>query len=161
MPTRKAIEIGERFGCLLVVGDQGKDGHGKYRVECLCDCGNRTLPHEAQLRSGKTQSCGHLKVNYQRFSHRMCHTPEYVAYSAARQRCVNPKSPEFKNYGARGIEFRFRSFEEFFAEIGSKSSPDLSLDRIDNDGHYEPGNVRWATPAQQSANRRVCKKTPT
>jgi hypothetical protein len=75
---------------------------------------------------------------------------EYKAWSQARTRCGNGDP----DYGGRGIEMRFRTFEAFLTEVGSKPSPELSLDRIDNDGHYEPGNVRWATQRQQSLNRR-------
>jgi hypothetical protein len=82
-------------------------------------------------------------------------TPEYYACFDAKYRCTNPKDKYWKDYGGRGIEFRFTSFEEFFAELGTRPTPAHSLDRIDNNGHYEPGNVRWATKAEQNANRRV------
>jgi hypothetical protein len=74
---------------------------------------------------------------------------------SARQRCTNPNHVSYKNYGGRGIEFRFESFKEFIEEIGLRPSPELTLDRIDNDGHYEAGNVRWATRLEQNSNRRV------
>lgn len=81
-------------------------------------------------------------------------TPEYYAYNAARQRCLNPNNDAWDNYGGRGIEFRFNSFEEFFAHIGPRPSAKHSLDRIENDGHYEIGNVRWATASEQQRNQR-------
>jgi hypothetical protein len=71
----------------------------------------------------------------------------------AKRRCKNGK--DFANYGGRGIEFRFTGFEQFYAELGPRPSPEHSLDRIDNDGHYEPGNVRWATQSQQQKNKRI------
>jgi hypothetical protein len=80
-------------------------------------------------------------------------TPEYQAYAGAKHRCTNPNSKNFKHYGARGIRFLFTSFEQFFAELGPRPNG-LELDRVDNDGHYEPGNVRWATSSQQKLNRR-------
>jgi hypothetical protein len=80
--------------------------------------------------------------------------PEYNAYLQAKTRCNNQKCKSWKNYGGRGIEFRFNSFKEWSEELGPKPSPNLSVDRIDNDGHYERGNLRWATPEQQAANRR-------
>lgn len=83
----------------------------------------------------------------------MTETAEYEAYTAAKQRCVNPRRKEFPNYGGRGIEFRFTCFEQFFAELGPRPEG-MSLDRINNDGHYEPGNVRWTTKKQQQQNRR-------
>jgi hypothetical protein len=67
-------------------------------------------------------------------------TSEYDAYQSAKKRCMNPKHSRWPYYGGRGIEFRFRSFEEFFAALGPKPTPAHTLDRIDNDGHYEPGN---------------------
>lgn len=77
-------------------------------------------------------------------------SPEYRVYCRAKQRCRSND----KNYGGRGIEFRFNSFDEFFAEIGRRPSSEHSIDRINNDGHYEPGNVRWATLSEQARNKR-------
>ena len=78
---------------------------------------------------------------------------EYQAYKNAKQRCTNPKNPQFSRYGGRGIEFRFESFAQFWKEIGKKPWPGLTLDRRDNAGHYEPGNIRWATQKTQCNNR--------
>lgn len=80
------------------------------------------------------------------------------AYNDAKKRCESETSPRYKYYGARGIEFRFNSFDEFFAELGDKPDPTYSLDRIDNNGHYEIGNVRWASKSKQVANRRFYEK---
>lgn len=79
-------------------------------------------------------------------------SPEYQAYKNAKQRCTNPKNPTYPVYGGRGIEFRFSSFVEFIEHIGKKPSPELSLDRIDVNGHYEIGNVRWASREVQQNN---------
>ena len=77
------------------------------------------------------------------------------AYHGAKQRCTNPNHDSWKYYGGRGIEFRFTSFKQFLWDIGGPTpSPDHTLDRIDNDGHYEPGNVRWATRSVQAGNKR-------
>ena len=80
--------------------------------------------------------------------------PEREAYQAAKGRCQNPNNAVYHNYGGRGIEFRFKSYDEFISEVGVKPSPNHSLDRKDNDGHYEPGNIKWSTPVEQNRNRR-------
>jgi hypothetical protein len=87
------------------------------------------------------------------FSHGMNRTPEHYAYSNAKDRCTNPRSRRFSGYGGRGIKFLFTSFEQFFSLLGPRPEG-MTLDRINNDGHYEPGNVRWATWEQQYSSRR-------
>lgn len=92
-------------------------------------------------------------ANYQR--HGLSRTPEYHVYQVAKDRCTNQKHPKYSQYGGRGIQFLFTSFEQFFAELGPKPSPQHSLDRYpNNDGNYEPGNVRWATYTEQNNNTR-------
>jgi len=87
-------------------------------------------------------------------------TPEYKAYTDAKGRCTNPRSQAWHNYGGRGIRFLFASYEDFIKCVGPRPAG-LSLDRIDNDSHYEPGNVRWATPSEQERNKRRCRIAPT
>ncbi len=86
-------------------------------------------------------------------THGMKGTPEYKAYYNAKERCTNPHYWYWRRYGGRGIEFRFASFAEFFAELGPRPSPEHSVDRKENDGHYEKGNVRWATRSEQEKNK--------
>lgn len=78
--------------------------------------------------------------------------PECIAYQRAKDRCTRRNAPQFPRYGGRGIEFRFKSFTEFLAHIGKRPSPRHQLNRINNDGHYEIGNVEWATPLAQMRN---------
>jgi hypothetical protein len=90
--------------------------------------------------------------------HAMHGTPEYMAYHSAKARCTRPELRCWLNYGGRGIKFLFESFEQFYAELGPRPAG-KTLDRRDNDGHYEPGNVRWATRSEQEKNKRR-KKIP-
>ena len=85
-------------------------------------------------------------------THGMAKSPEYTAYQNARNRCQRPADPRYYTYGARGVEFRFTSFEEFYAEIGPRPEG-MTVDRINTDGHYEPGNIQWSTPIEQVRNR--------
>jgi|SRR5579864_1972026 len=91
-------------------------------------------------------------------THGLSFSPEYFTYQNARQRCTNPKAMKYNNYGGRGIKFLFTSFEQFLADVGPRPSPQHSLDRKRNEGHYEPGNVKWSTKQEQAANKRwpVC-----
>lgn len=107
-----------------------------------------TNPTPSSIRNTKTQTHG-----YSRTKSRNYKSPEYSAYISAKGRCVNPNNSGYARYGGRGVEFRFTSFEQFFTDIGPKPSPNLTLDRINNDGHYESGNIHWTTPKTQSANR--------
>ena len=85
----------------------------------------------------------------------------YKAYLAAKARCQNKNHPLWKYYGGRGIEFKFHSYVEFYCELGNKPTPNHSLDRINNDGHYEKGNIRWSTKQTQVLNRRIQKNNTT
>lgn len=155
--------VGQRFSKLLVLKYLGKGNFGQSRWLCQCDCGNTHESFAHHLKKGDVKSCGCLNTSEARSesrkTHGMSYTPEWTSFHAAKKRCTNPKSPLYKDYGGRGIEFRFTSFEEFFAVVGPRPEPkfDYSLDRIDNDGHYEKGNVRWATKQQQARNRRCDK----
>ena len=92
-----------------------------------------------------------IEANY--FIHGMWNTPEYAAYRTAKHRCNNPKAKTYKNYGGRGIEFRFNSMQQFISELGLKPEG-YELDRINNDGHYEIGNVRWIPRICNQQNKR-------
>lgn len=91
--------------------------------------------------------------NKNRATHGMTNSPEFKSWQSAKARCTRPSNIGWKNYGGRGIEFRFKSFAEFYEHVGPRPAG-MSLDRIDPNGHYEIGNVRWATYSEQIANRR-------
>lgn len=168
MPAKRGRSVkdlsGQRFGRYLVVRlsgtrPMGKTGKLYYVWECHCDCGQVKIVVGNSLSQGATVSCGCFKNENTR-ARRTIHgesrslTPEYRSYNSARQRCNCPSNPAYPRYGGRGIEFRFASYPEFLTYMGRKPSPQHSLDRIDNEGHYEPGNLRWATYAEQGNNRR-------
>ena len=146
------------FGRLTVLGYAGM--FERYsRWFCECECGTIKAVVTAKLINGNTVSCGCRKRLGLSFTHGESRggkvSTEYLAYHEAKKRCTYPKLKCFKDYGGRGIEFRFTSFNSFLEHIGRKPSPEHSLDRIDVNGHYEAGNVRWAIKTVQARNTRT------
>jgi len=124
---------------------------------CLCECGNIREMKSNVLLNGKSRSCGCLKtesVRTMHITHGESGSPELAAFYGAKKRCNNINSDDYHNYGGRGIEFRLESFEQFLKEVGRKPSKFHSLHRIDNDGHYEVGNIEWATKKVQARHTR-------
>ena len=110
------------------------------------------------MRTDLKERIGSKNPNYR---HGFWKTKEYSIWNAMRQRCTNPNSQRWKHYGGRGIKVCdewLKSFVSFYEHIGPKPGPEYSLDRINNDGNYEPGNVRWATIIQQANNQRRNRK---
>lgn len=148
------VQPGQRFERLTAVSQAG------YKVLCRCDCGNvRTVPAN-NLVNGHTKSCGCLYretrgTTY--LKHSMARSDEHKIWIGMRFRCRNPRARRYEQYGGRGIRVcdRWESFENFYADMGPRPSPTHSLHRLNNDGHYEPGNVVWATLEEQANNKQT------
>lgn len=155
---------GIRFGRLLVLDQSGRDRWGQVRWRCLCDCGKEHAAVGGKLRRGEVLSCGCGKsaacaaANIKHGgSARGRMTPEYRAWQNLIHRCENPKAKQYKDWGGRGIKVSpdwRHDFARFLADVGPRPSPQHSIDRRENDGNYEPGNVRWATRMEQRHNSR-------
>lgn len=159
---------GERFGCFTVLSYSGR--HPRLDVPmwlCKCDCGAKSIARLGTLRAKKGKCCKQCR------SDNISSKSEYFIWMGMRSRCRNPNATGYRAYGGRGIRVCERwnsSFRNFFADMGDRPSPDRSIDRINNDGHYScgqceeciangwPANCRWATWEQQLSNKRKGKR---
>jgi len=153
--------VGERFGRWLVFARHSYATHTQpERWSCRCDCGTIRNVSVHTLLRGTSVSCGCLRVKLlvdRITTHAQTDSPEWFAWQHIIQRCTNPNDPGWDNYGGRGISIfpAWRNdFSAFLAHVGKRPSAKHSIDRIDNDGNYEPGNVRWATAQEQATNTR-------
>lgn len=160
------IHEGDVFGRWTVVCCDRVDKNGHMRWICRCECGVERAVVGSTMVTGRSLSCGCLQRERAMgapVKHGMSGTPEYKAWQQALQRCENPHHRLYKHYGGRGItvcaSWR-ESFTAFYEHIGPRPSPDHSLDRVDNDSGYRPGNVRWATTLEQNRNRQKRQPKP-
>jgi hypothetical protein len=148
----------QRFGRWIVLSRAENNELGQAYWHCGCDCGTERVVRARHLAAGATKSCGCLRHEcVTNLSHGQTRggkfSPEYTAWAHMHSRCYNPNNRSWKNYGGRGIKILFTSFEQFYAELG-KRPKGTTVGRINNNGHYEPGNVRWERPRPQGNNKR-------
>lgn len=124
-----------------------------YRVWVRCDCGTVGARKRYTILSGVSKSCGCGQVKHGHARDSARH-PLYNTWASMLSRCNNPNTINYYLYGGRGISVceRWRKFENFLADMGEKPTKSHSLDRINRNGNYEPGNVRWATQLEQRMN---------
>lgn len=151
---------GQKVGRLDVIAPHRKEGVEKLFYECRCECGNTRIVGAQNLRRGMTKSCGCLQKERTRqasLKHGVSRTSIHNVWSSMLQRCNDAGHHAYSDYGGRGIKVcdRWLKFENFLADMGMPPQKGLTLDRFpNNDGNYEPGNVRWATKKEQANNRR-------
>lgn len=163
--------LNQRFGRLVVV-EKSNSKNGETMWKCKCDCGKTTIVSTSNLKAGRIKSCGCFKLDKLielSTTHNQRHTFLYEVWKAIRQRCNNPKHASYHNYGGRGIavcdEWN-KSFQAFYdwsyangysTENQKDEKLKLTIDRINNDGNYEPSNCRWVDRKTQSRNMRTTK----
>lgn len=148
---------GSRFGRLTVISINGKNKHGQIKYLCECDCGNKTTVVAGSLRRGLTKSCGCLNREI-KTKHGNSQNEIYHTWVNMLLRCNSEEHHAYKDYGARGITVcdRWSDVSKFILDMGIRPKG-TSLDRINNNGNYEPNNCRWATKEDQVRNTRATK----
>ena len=164
MRGRKVIDVtGQKFGRLTVISRAENSKTGQVRWLCECECGNQTVVQGADLRRGRTKSCGcwNSEKNSKRSkTHGMTRSKIYRTWQGIKTRCFNQNNHKYSNYGGRGIAMfpewinDFQKFYEYVSKLPHYGEDGYSLDRIDNNGNYEPNNLRFATTKEQSLNQR-------
>lgn len=162
MPGKIKDLSGQRFERLTVTGGWERIGKRTW-WEVTCDCGTIKKVLADSLHSGNTRSCGCLFMDQAKSratKHGLIDHPVYYTWRAMRHRCNLETDPNYHSYGGRGIKVCDRwngSFQEFWNDMGRQWRAGTSIERINNDGDYEPGNCKWATPLEQARNRRTAR----
>lgn len=151
--------LNNRFGKLVVISESELQTHKSKHYNCLCDCGTIYRVRKDNLVNGKTSMCRKCFINTTK-THGMTGSKFYYVYKAIKDRCNNTTHPAYENYGGRGINNEWDTFESFMDDMFTSYSEGLEIDRIDNDGNYCKGNCRWVTRSKNQSNKRVAGKIP-
>jgi hypothetical protein len=164
MFARLPIHPGEIYGRLTAIEVSGRSGRGHVMWRCRCSCGTEANVRASRLTTGNAVSCGCARMpaplrfkstKYAKYGDEK-RSPEFCAWRHMLDRTTRPTHPYFKDYGGRGISVchEWQDFWVFLSDMGRRPSKMHSLDRINNDGNYEPRNCRWATIHEQNLNRK-------
>lgn len=150
--------VGQVFGRLMVL-ERSEKVRNNYTWKCICECGNYTFVQGSSLMYGSTKSCGCLQKESSQSlikEEKRREHPLFNIYHGIKKRCYNESCEAYERYGAKGIIMSdewLQSFDKFVEDVGTRPSPNHSLERIDNKGNYCKENTRWATSAEQARNQ--------